>query len=118
MKDRSTAIILCFFLGGFGIHKFYLGRTFAGVMYAIFCWTMIPSIIAFFEFLGLCFMTDRQFTATYNYQYFDRAPNLPIINASPQEATAALYELKKLYEDGIITADEYEEKRRKMLDRI
>jgi hypothetical protein len=37
---------------------------------------------------------------------------------SSKDATATLYELKKLYEDGIITAEEYETKRRKMLDDI
>jgi TM2 domain-containing membrane protein YozV len=119
MKDRTTAIILCFFLGGFGLHKFYLGQTGAGIVYLLFCWTMIPGVIAFFEFLGFCFMSDRQFAATYNYQYLDNsAPRPAIDSSSPQDITTALYDLKKLYEDGVITADEYEEKRRKMLDRM
>jgi TM2 domain-containing membrane protein YozV len=119
MKERTTAIILAFFGGGFGFHKFYLGETMAGIVYLVFSWTLIPSLIAFFEFLGLCFMSDREFNARYNHQYLSPHVNLPTIDAtSSKDATAALYDLKKLYEDGVITAEEYEAKRRKMLDRI
>ncbi len=123
MKDRTTAILLCFFVGGAGIHKFYLGKNTEGVIYLIFCWTLIPGIIAFFEFLGLCFMSDREFNARFNYDY--RSSIEPSssyqMGAQPRSAkdsTAALYDLKKLYDDEIITAEEYEVKRRKILEEI
>ena len=48
-KDPTAAVLLALFLGGLGIHKFYLGQTGLGVLYLIFCWTGIPSIIAFIE---------------------------------------------------------------------
>jgi TM2 domain-containing membrane protein YozV len=48
-KDPTAAVLLALFLGGFGIHKFYLGQTGWGVVYLIFCWTGIPAVIAFFE---------------------------------------------------------------------
>jgi len=48
-KDPTVAVLLALFLGGIGIHKFYLGQTGLGVLYLIFCWTGIPSIIAFIE---------------------------------------------------------------------
>jgi TM2 domain-containing membrane protein YozV len=123
MKDRTTAILLCFFLGGAGIHKFYLGSNVAGAIYLSFCWTLIPGIIAFFEFLGLCFMSDREFNARFNYNYpgsIDPGSSYQM-TAQPKSAkdsTAALYDLKKLYEDEIITAEEYEMKRRKILENI
>jgi len=124
MKERTVAILLCFFLGGMGIHKFYLGKNVEGTLYLIFCWTFIPSILAFFDFFGLCFMSDREFNARFNSStasnLLDRGNGYPIAppTKSTKEATSTLYELKKLYEDGIITAEEYEVKRRKMLDDI
>ena len=32
MKSKLTAILLCFFLGGLGIHRFYLGYTLIGII--------------------------------------------------------------------------------------
>ena len=32
MKSKLSAILLCFFLGGLGIHRFYLGYTIIGVI--------------------------------------------------------------------------------------
>jgi TM2 domain-containing membrane protein YozV len=123
IKDRTVALLLCFFGGWFGIHKFYLGKNVEGVIYLIFCWSFIPGIIAFFEFLGLCFMSDREFNARFNsaeIPTLDRGTSYPVVppSRSTKDATSTLYDLKKLYDDGIITAEEYEAKRRKMLDDI
>jgi TM2 domain-containing membrane protein YozV len=123
MKDRVTALLVCFFVGGFGIHKFYLGKNTEGIIYLIFSWTFIPSIFAFFEFFGLCFMSDREFNARFNYNHPGSIEpgssyHLARQQRSAQDSTAALYDLKKLYEDEIITAEEYEVKRRKILEDI
>jgi len=48
-KSVSTYALLAFFLGGFGAHKFYFGQIGIGVLYAIFIWTFIPSIVALIE---------------------------------------------------------------------
>jgi TM2 domain-containing membrane protein YozV len=122
MKDRSIAIILCFFMGFFGIHKFYLGKITDGVIYLLFGVTGIPAIFAFFDFFGLCFMSDREFNARFNDSY----PRVvePVASPPPTQprsiknSTEALYDLKKLYEDEVITAEEYEMKRRKVLEEI
>ena len=34
-KKRSTALLLCIFLGGFGAHRFYVGKTGSGVLYLL-----------------------------------------------------------------------------------
>jgi len=52
-KNPTTAILWALFLGGLGAHKFYMGQTGVGVIYLIFCWTYIPSIIAFIELFTL-----------------------------------------------------------------
>jgi len=51
-KDELVGVLLALFLGGLGIHKFYMGQTGAGILYLIFSWTGIPSLIGFIE----CFL--------------------------------------------------------------
>ncbi len=65
-KSRTTALVICFFLGGLGGHKFYLGQVGLGFLYLIFCWTWIPSIIAFIEFIMMLCMSERDFDEKYN----------------------------------------------------
>ncbi len=48
-KSRIAAGILAILFGGLGVHKFYLGRIGWGVVYLLFCWTGIPSIIGIIE---------------------------------------------------------------------
>lgn len=46
LKDQSTALLLCFFLGCFGIHDFYCHRTAYGVIKLILTLTGILSIVS------------------------------------------------------------------------
>jgi len=117
MKSKITAALLAFFLGGLGIHKFYLGENLAGVIYILFCWTLIPAIVAFFEFFGLLMMSDQAFNSKYNGGLQPVSYTTSIAESSKDKA-AALGELKNLFDAGVITAEEYEAKRRKLLDSI
>ncbi len=57
--NKVVYCLLAFFLGGIGIHKFYAGKIAAGILCLLFCWTFIPGIIAFIEFIiGLCKKSD------------------------------------------------------------
>ena len=56
---------LAIFLGGFGAHKFYQGKTLQGVLYIVFCWTAIPSFIGFCEGLRYLFMKLDAFYLDY-----------------------------------------------------
>ena len=56
VKSKVTAGILAIFLGGLGIHKFYLGQGGMGVLYLLFCWTGIPELIGFIE--GIIYLTS------------------------------------------------------------
>lgn len=49
--NKLVYCILAFFLGGIGIHKFYAGKTGAGVAFLLFCWTGIPAFIALIDFI-------------------------------------------------------------------
>lgn len=64
-KSRGAAILLALFLGGLGIHKFYLGRPGFGVLYLIFCWTFIPAIVAFIEAIVYACMSEDGFHYKY-----------------------------------------------------
>ncbi|MBN3891236.1 MAG: NINE protein [Nostoc sp. JL31] len=110
MKTKSTAIILCFFGGWLGIHKFYLGQNVAGILYLLFFWTCIPSLIAFVEFFILVLMSDTEFNTKYNQVIASTGGAV-----SAKDATSALTDLKTLFDSGIITAEEYEEKRQNLL---
>jgi len=50
MSKKTTVILLTLFLGGIGVHKFYLKENLQGLLYLLFCWTYIPSLIALMEF--------------------------------------------------------------------
>jgi TM2 domain-containing membrane protein YozV len=64
-KDKTTAGILALLLGGLGIHKFYLGQTGVGIVYLVFCWTFIPSLIAFVEGILYLTMSEQAFAQRY-----------------------------------------------------
>lgn len=65
-KSKWVAVLLAFFLGGLGAHKFYLGKTGWGVVYLLFFWTWIPGIVAFIEMLTYLFMSESAFAEKYN----------------------------------------------------
>jgi TM2 domain-containing membrane protein YozV len=61
-RDEVVGILLALFLGGLGVHHFYLRRTALGVVYLCFFWTPIPWILGFIE----CFFMPgrvREFNA-------------------------------------------------------
>ena len=65
IKNKIVAGILALFLGGIGIHKFYLGQTGKGILYLLFCWTYIPAILAFIEGLTILCGKDENFQIKY-----------------------------------------------------
>lgn len=61
-------------------------------------------------------MSDADFDRRYN-----ATATLPTASGTTvgvRDITLALADLKKLYEDGVITAEEYEQKRRDLLRRL
>ena len=64
-RQRVPAALFAFFLGGLGIHKFSLGQTGLGVVYLVFCWTLVPTLISFIEGIIYLTMTDADFAQRY-----------------------------------------------------
>lgn len=62
-KSKGTAVILALLLGGLGVHHFYMGRSLRGLLYLLFCWTLIPAILSLLEAVYYALMSDRRFQA-------------------------------------------------------
>lgn len=66
-KSKLAAALFAFFLGGLGIHKFYLGRVGWDIVYLLFSWTFIPAIVGFIEGIILLVMSENDFVQKYGY---------------------------------------------------
>lgn len=64
MKSKTTAILLCFFLGFLGIHWFYLRRPGLGVLYLLTGGLL--GIGALVNLIQLICMNEATFNAKYN----------------------------------------------------
>ena len=64
--NKIVAALLAIFLGWLGAHKFYLGKPVEGIFYLLFCWTFIPSLVAFVEGIIYLVLSDEEFAAKYN----------------------------------------------------
>ena len=64
-RTKTTAGILGILLGGFGVHKFYLGNIGLGIVYILFSWTTIPALIGLIEGIIYLTMTDEAFREKY-----------------------------------------------------
>lgn len=64
-EKKLVAGILALLLGGFGVHKFYLGYTKEGVIQLLLSFICVGSIIAIIE--GIIYLTksDQEFVDTY-----------------------------------------------------
>ena len=68
-KSKAVAGILAILLGGIGAHKFYLGRWGWGIIYLLFCWTYIPSIIGLIEGIVYLVSNENDFARKHDKGY-------------------------------------------------
>src|SRR3712207_4467463 len=118
-KSRSVAAVLAFSgtLTISGLHKFYLGQHFWGILYVLLSWTPIPKVASAIE--GVWYLAQDE-------EAFDRNFNLgkSVVRNSHQATNQvgavadALRELDALRQDGLISEYEFEQKRRHLLDQI
>ena len=64
-KNRGVAIVLALFLGGLGVHRFYIGQVFWGFVFLIFSWTFIPVIFALLDVIRWSFISQDKFQTRY-----------------------------------------------------
>jgi TM2 domain-containing membrane protein YozV len=63
-KSKVTAGFLAFFLGGLGVHRFYLGQWW-GIFYLLFALTGIPGVIALIEAFVFWFTPRERWERKY-----------------------------------------------------
>jgi TM2 domain-containing membrane protein YozV len=63
-RSKIVAGFLALFLGGLGIHRFYLGQWW-GIFYLLFCWTFISAIIALFDAIVFFCTSDDAWARRY-----------------------------------------------------
>lgn len=64
-KNKVTAALFAFFLGGFGGHRFYLGQWW-GIFYLLLFWLWVPGLIALVEFIYFLACDQQKWDEKYN----------------------------------------------------
>ena len=66
LVSKTALLLITFFLGGFGGHKFYLGKWVQGIFYLLFCWSGIPGLIALIEFIVYACTSSQRLNEKYS----------------------------------------------------
>ena len=70
-KSKMAAGVLAIFLGGLGVHRFYLGQWW-GIFYLLLFWTMVPGLVALVE--GVVFLASSQ--ESWDQRHNEGKPNV------------------------------------------
>lgn len=144
MKSKVAAALLALFLGDLGIHRFYLGETGMGILYLFLgligaltaligiglFFLIVLCIICFIDFIRYLVMSDEKFDRKYN----NGCSYIPTYSAPVQqqptyerkdepkqdpfkEKAAAIKQLKELLDSGVLTQEEFESEKSKILNK-
>ena len=85
MKSKQVAGVLALFFGIFGVHRFYLGKRFWGILHLFLfaiCmaatieenapFILAPALLGFIDSILLFVMPKEEFDERYNFKYLDR----------------------------------------------
>ncbi|OUC14822.1 MAG: hypothetical protein B0A82_10920 [Alkalinema sp. CACIAM 70d] len=136
LKNRKIAAVLAFTgaaplaLPGMthsvhlvGLHKLYLGQYGWFVIYLLLGFTPIPWIAGVLEGIWYLVQEPEEFDWNFNQGIATTEISLQAPLRNPKadrllDVTDAVRELDQLRQDGLISEYEFEQKRRKLLDRI
>ena len=65
ISRRVAAAIFAIIFGSFGVHRFYLRQIGWGILYVLFCWTLIPAVAGLIEGILYLTMSEEEFEAKY-----------------------------------------------------
>ncbi len=63
--NKVALLLITFFLGGIGAHKFYQKKYLLGIVYLLFFWTYIPTIAAWIEFIIYACKSEAELQQKY-----------------------------------------------------
>lgn len=124
-KNIVLAYAIWFFLGGFGIHRFYFGRTGSGIgmlVLFLFGWITTPIIMGYFFLLGffIWWVADAiqipKWVEEANAAKGIKNSSLFFqTERSKMEDYEMLEKLHGLYEKGVMTKEQFESRRDSIL---
>lgn len=117
-KSKVVAMILSFFVGGLGVDRFYLGYTSLGVAKLLTLGGL--GIWALIDFIMICMGSIQPADGS---KYKEDCPVQPVLTANVEttrqtDTLEAITKLNELFQKGIITQEEFDSKKKSMLEKL
>ena len=117
-KSWITTLLLCIFLGGLGIHRFYVNKPLTGVV-----WLLTLGCFGIGTIIDICSIASGTFTddegaAILSDKQKDRIYGTGVQAAPSGDAVEQLRKLGELRDSGIISDEEFAEKKSILLNKI
>lgn len=139
-KSKVTAALLAFFVGGIGGHRYYLGYIEKGIMQTCGCIAVVVGYMTIFSNMILSTVLLLAGVGCYIWVFIDfiriltgslapadgsvykenLAPQPQIVQttAKPSEYAATLEKLASLHKQGILSDEEFQQKKAELLEKI
>lgn len=117
-KSWITTLLLCIFLGGLGIHRFYVDKPLTALL-----WLLTAGCFGLGTFADLCSIASGTFTdgdgaVILSEKQRDRVHGSGVQDAPPVDAVEQLRKLGELRDSGILSDEEFAAKKSVLLGKI
>jgi len=116
-KDWLTTLLFSIFLGGLGIHRFYVGKIGTGIL-----WLLTGGCLGIGALVDIILIATESFTDEFGLTIVQDTrkypPRYAAAGATQADAVSQLERLSKLHDSGAITDEEYEAKKAVLLGKI